>query len=235
LSLAASPLSGTSTIVLIAGELETQARRPPQFVLFDDIDNYEWSRGRDLPEEHTYERIIGRLRSNEDVVLTDTTILIWAPGRCIGSARHAVVGLGMANVSADRYAAIELQITGAELFFGTRPIKSVSVPRGEATHLEGTFSAEGDPASNRHWEDQKGGLALDCSYSAHFSGTDPFRHELVFAPVVQITSADPLTLDEWVELWITPLLRVASLATRAPQRLSWLRVEALVRQQPLRL
>ena len=208
----------------IAGELQTEANRPPQLILFDH--GGDWSQGREIPEEHTYKRITGTLRSNEDVVLTDVTILIWVPGHGTGSARHAVVGLGIAGVTNDRYTAIELQITGAELLFGTQPIKSVAFPRDNATHLKGTFSAEGNPESSHHWEDGDGGLTIDCSYSVQSSLNDPFRHELIFAPIVRFTSANPLTLDEWVELYVTPLLRVASLATRAPQRLSWLRVEA---------
>jgi ApeA N-terminal domain 1 len=217
----------------IAGELQTEANRPPHFVLFEDLDyDADWSQGREIPEERTHDRVLGRLRSNEDVVLTDVAISIWAPGLSTGFARYAVVGLGVGDVVADRYASIELQITGAELLFGTRPIKSVRIPTSGARYLEGTFSAESDPESTRSWEDHEGGLTLDCSYSAHFSGTDPFRHELIFAPIVRFTSTDPLTVDEWVKLWITPLLRVASLATRGAQRLSWLRVEAPVPERP---
>lgn len=39
-----------------------------------------------------------------------------------------------------------------------------------------------------------------------------------------LASHTSLTVDEWMDRWVRPMLRIAALATRRPQRLSWLTV-----------
>ena len=208
----------------LSGELTAEPSHPPAFELYGDMSDVDWTGGRELPEMHELTRLAGTLRSNEDVVLTDARVFTWVPGRNTGSARFAVVGLGIGGVPEDRYARVRLQITGADLLFGIPPIKTVSWPSDSAEHLEGSFSVEGNPESSQHWDDRE--LTADCSYDMQFSFGNAYSHELLFAPVIALTSSVPLTVDEWVTSWITPLLRVASLATRQPERLSWLTVEA---------
>lgn len=211
----------------IAGEFSADPLRPPEIGLFGDVEEKDWSQGVGLPEDHEYERVVGTTRSGHDVVLTDAHISIWSPGRSLGSARHAVVGLGVARVPGHAYSRIRFQMTELDLLFGVAPIKSVSWPGGSAPHLHGQFCVEVNPAADLRWEeDREHGLSVDCTYDIRFSVGNTHRHEVTFAPVISLASRTPLTVDEWVDRWVMPMLRLASLATRKPQRLSWLTVSA---------
>ncbi len=91
--------------------------------------------------------------------------------------------------------------------------------------FRGAFSAELNPASSQRWEDASTGVVIECSYEGSFSLSNTYRHELVFAPVVEFAD-DPMTVDEWMTQWVRPFLGLTALATRGPQRLSWLSVHA---------
>jgi hypothetical protein len=216
----------------IAGELELEPGRPPVMVLFDDITAVDWADGEvhGLPEHHRIGRLLGRLRSNHDVVVTDADISTWFPRRNSGHGRYAVVGLGVADVPHDRYDRIRLQITGADLLFGIPPLKAIRWPTASSEHLEGEFVAVGNPDSTQRWEDDSG-MSVECHYSLQFSLTDPYRHQLIFAPIVDFRCSQAMTVDEWVSKWVMPLQHVASLATRGPQRLAWLTVHTTLRDQ----
>lgn len=54
-------------------------------------------------------------------------------------------------------------------------------------------------------------LARDNRHSL----TDAHAYHVVFAPFVAISSDSPLTVDEWIDQWVMPLLRLAALATRS--------------------
>ncbi len=205
----------------VAGEFSADPLRPPEIGIFGDVEEQDWSQGVGLPRDYEYERVAGRTRSGHDIVLTEVHISIWAPGRSLGSARHAVVGLGVGNVPGDAYSRIRFQMTDLDRLFGIGPIKSVSWPAESTPHLHGHFGMDANPDADHHWEeDEDHGLTADCTYDIRFSLSNTHRHEVVFAPVVSLASRTPLTVDEWVDRWVTPMLRLASLATRKAQTLS---------------
>lgn len=81
----------------IPGEFSGDPLKPPTMRLFDDIQAVEWSEGVQLPRDYHYDRVVGRIRAGQDVVLADATISVWFPQRSMGSGRYAVVGLGTAD------------------------------------------------------------------------------------------------------------------------------------------
>lgn len=210
----------------VAGEVDLRPLLPPKVTMFDDVEETDWSAGGGFPQEHEYERIVGRTRSGLDIVLTDANVAIWFPQRSLGSARHAVVGHDVATVAGDAFSQIEFQFTEADLLFGVAPIKSVSWPGDGTPPLAGQFAMEGNPAANHNWESADGGISIDCRYEVRFSISNGHRHEVAFAPVVAMASPEPLTVDQWIKQWVQPFLRIATLATGRPQRLSWLTVSA---------
>src|SRR5205814_1604331 len=147
-------------------------------------------------------------------------VSVWVPERTHGSARFAVVGLGIAK-AARRYPHLRLQLTGSDLLFGIPPLESVQFPDSENFQFEGQFGATLNRQSVQTWQDAASGVAITCSYEGNFSLTNRYRHQLAFAPVVEF-EGERRTVDEWMELWVQPLLGLTALATRAPQRLSWL-------------
>ena len=211
----------------ISGEFEASALTHPSFSLFGDVVPPDPSRISFSPNDHEFERVVGRLRSGQDVVLTAVGITIWFPDRGIGGARSAVVGLNIADVPGDAYRRVRMQITGAETLFGVSPIHRVFWPSGADTSGPEKYSVEVNPDANRSWTDDGLGMTATCEFESRFTFGNPFHHELSFAPVVELTSHTPLTIDQWIAPWVRPLLKVATLATGQPQKLSWLVVEAL--------
>jgi hypothetical protein len=177
-----------------------------------------------FPQNHSIPEIVGRLRTGHDVIVTDADVSIWVPERTHGSARFAVVGLGIAK-AARRYPRLRLQLTGSDLLFGIPPLESIQFPNPENFRFEGQFGATLNRQSVQTWQDATSGVAITCSYEGNFSLTNRYRHQLAFAPVVEF-EGEPGTIDEWMDLWVRPLLGLTALATRAPQQLGWVVVRA---------
>ena len=214
---------------VIPGELGLEPNRPPEARLFGDVVERDWGRGGGFPENHTFERIRGRLRSGLDVVLTDAHVSIWFPERSLGSARHAVVGSGVAAALGDAYPRMRCQITDLDLLFGASPVTSVSWPAEGTPPLHGHFGIDLNPDAHHEWPDDANGITLECTYDIQFPLSSGHEHYVAFAPTVMIAVDAPLTVDQWVSEWVMPLVRLATLATRRPQRLSWLTVNTASR------
>lgn len=188
-----------------------------------------WSNGGEFPEDHAFECVTGRLRSGQDVVLTDARLSIWFMQRSLGSARHAVVGLHVADVPGQAFHRARFQITNLDLLFGVAPIRTVSWPTDDTLRLEGQFAIETNPEAHQEWVDDQAGITIECTYDTQFPLSSGHQHYVAFAPIISISSDQPLTVDRWVNEWVMPRLRLATLATRRPQRLSWLTVNTAPR------
>ncbi len=210
----------------IPGEVSLQPSRPPEVTLFDDAVPKEWSKGGSFPEEHSFDRIAGRLRSGQDIVLTDVDLSIWFMGRSVGHARHATVGLNAAQVSGDAFHRARLQLTNLDVLFGTPPIRSLRWPSQDNSHMEGSYAIDLNPEAHHEWADEATGHRIECTYDTQMPLALGHSHYVAFAPVITLTCDEPLTVDRWTHDWVLPLLRLTTLATRIPQRLSWLAVSA---------
>ncbi len=213
----------------LAGEIELSSARPARLTVFGEAKPIVWkrqgrSRSAGFPQDHVVPEITGRLRTGHDVVATDAHLSVWMPQRTNGSARSAVVGLGIAETPR-RYPSLRLQVTGADLLFGTPPLKSVQFPDPKQSGFQGEFGATLNARSVQTWRDRSLGITITCSYEGNFSLTNRYRHQLTFAPVIEF-EGEPATVDEWMDFWVRPLLELTALATRAPQRLSWVTVHA---------
>ncbi len=166
-------------------------------------------------------RLVGQLRSNEEVVVIDAVLSEWFPERYQGFGRWAIVGLEVASVPGDRYGHVSFQISDADLWFGVAPIAKLNWPKPKSATK--TYSATLDRAARRVWRDTWNGIIVDFGY-LHSYSLNFYRFGLTFAPVFDLTSREPLTLDEWRDQWIAPLIDLASIATKRPQTLSWLTV-----------
>jgi hypothetical protein len=209
----------------LAGGLELRAGLPPVLAIYGDLEDHATTATRSLPERHEYARLVGRLRSNLDVVLTEAALTTWFPGQTIGLGRYAIVGLGVDRVPDDEYERIQLQITGSDLLFGVPPLSAVSWPANLRTSDE-PFSASFNKDSRWRWRDDGRGIVIDCGYETQVGAPQPYHFEVAFAPTIDFVADTPTTLDAWVSEWVQPLVEVTSLATGMRQRLSWLRLEA---------
>ena len=207
-----------------SGEVALAPRRRPQIGLLGKLKRRRPNAAGELVytfpgESINFPRLVGRLRSNEEVVVIDATLSEWFPERAVGDGRWGIVGLDIAGVPGDRYEHVSLQISDSDLWFGAQPLAKTTWPAPKTK----TFSATLNQAAHRVWRDTRNGIAFHFGYH-HTYSLDPYRFGLTFAPVIHIHSRQPLTLDEWSDHWIAPLVDLASIATKRPQTVSWLRV-----------
>jgi len=209
-----------------SGDVTLAPRRRPQISLRGALKRRRRSASGSLEYELPgaeihLPRLVGKLPSNEEIVIIDATLSEWFPERFQGFGRWAIAGLDIAVVPSDRYEHVSFQISDADLWFGVQPLSKVTWPK--PTSAERTFSATVNHDAYRVWRDTRNGITVDIGYP-HTYNLDPYRFGLTFAPVFDIRSRDPLTLDDWRGDWIAPLVDLASIATKRPQTLSWLNV-----------
>jgi hypothetical protein len=209
------------------GDVTLAPRRRPQIALRGTLRRHRRSANGTLVyglpgPEIKLPRLVGLLRSNEEVVVIDVAVEEWLPERFLGFGQWAIVGLDIAGVPNDRYEHVTFQISDTDLWFGTQPLSKVTWPRsGDPTK---TFSATLNRGAHHVWRDTRNGITVDLGYPLTRS-LDPYRFGLTFAPVFDIHSRQPLTLDDWRDQWLAPLIDLASIATKRPQTLSWLNVQ----------
>lgn len=205
------------------GQIGLEGLRMPRVSLFGDVKGMDWTKGVDLPQDHSRDRLVGQLRTGHDVVVTEAHIPVYGPSLSHGTARFAVVGRDLAKVPGDAYPRIRFQITDLDLLFGVAPIRSVTPPPHDEPYMDRQYAVTTNPLADRRWEDEQDGLIVDCTYDVE-SSINAHRHTVLFSPVVELASHTSLTVDDWMDRWVRPMLDVAALATRRPQRLSWLTV-----------
>jgi ApeA-like protein len=207
------------------GEVALAARRLPRIALYGKLRTPKAAHGErafSVPGPLVeFQRLVGRLRSNLDVVVLDASLEEWFPERYHGHSLWGIVGLDIANVPRDRYERATFQISDSDLWFGAPPLKSVAWPASKS--VEKTFSATLNSAGRQVWRDTRNGFTIECGYVSTYS-LDPYRYGLTFAPVIDVISRQPLSLPEWRDQWISPLVDLASIATKQPETLSWLTV-----------
>ena len=127
--------------------------------------------------------------------------------------------MGLGRVPDLAFNVARLQITGLDTFFGVAPIKSRSWPSGQENSGEATYSVTLNPESKQSWE--AGGVRVVASYDRQSPINDVYQQRVRFAPVLTVEVDVLLSVDDWIECWIAPLIRFVSFATSVPQKLSW--------------
>lgn len=130
-----------------------------------------------------------------------------------------VVGRGATEVrEPGQFRQAKIQLTNLDAFAGVAPLKTTSWPNSDR-HLEGTWSAEGNPESSQEW------TSADTTLRLEYEGTgrllDPYFHAVSFSPVL-VVKDDPANLDGWISRWVEPLRRIVSLATGRQEELTYL-------------
>ena len=167
-------------------------------------------------------RLSGRLITNQDIVVVDVDVEKVFPGRDIGFARFAIVGMHVADVPEDRYSRATVQVTGADMLFGALPFASFGYP-GRPDNPPRHYSVTLCEETSWRWCAAGEIVEVVCEY-APAATINRYGFEVSMRPVVVLESAEPLTLAEWVDRWIVPLVEAASFATRHAQQVAALSV-----------
>lgn len=211
----------------IQGLLTVKPSKPPTGQVYGEVP-IRWkvdSRGHKsagFPQYLDSEVLSGRLATGANVVLVGARITHWSPDRGHISGAAAVLTLDQVAGDAEpRFSRIELQVHGLDAVAGVAPLQRMSWPsREDARHLEGIWSAEGNPDSSQEWSDDDAVVRLE--YDATVRTFDPYSYRMGFSPVVRIESSEPLTIREWVDWWVEPVRRIVSIATAAARDVSYL-------------
>ncbi len=137
------------------GQIELTGNRFPRLDLFDDnwADAAAGSIVHTFGQSQDFDRLVGKMRSNHDIVLIDGRIDSGLPGWAFGVAQFAIVGLGVDRVPEDRYERLVLQVTGADRFFGVSPVQDVSWP-AQSPRAEQRYSVLLNPDARQRWRDR---------------------------------------------------------------------------------
>jgi hypothetical protein len=218
---------GDGTFVDVNGSLTVQARRPPTGQMFGELP-IEWNadspgvRSAAFPQDIDLDILTGRLATGANVVLLRARVSYWFHSQGHVSSAAAVLTLDeVAKDDQPRFSRVELQITGLDAVAGVAPLQAMSLPSREgARHLEGIWSAEGNPESSQEWSDDSATVRLE--YDAAVRAFDPYAYRMGFSPVLRIEAVEPLTLHEWIDQWVEPVRRIISIASATAQDVTYL-------------
>lgn len=172
-----------------------------------------------FPQVLSSDVLWGRLRSNEDIALIDARLEIWFPDRAIVSAAAAIVGLNLRSGESLLFPAAEMQVTALPALIGTVPLKSYRFPTAENMNpLEGSYEVEGNPQASLEWTSS--GVSAFCRYDLRVGGWDGFRFHVDTLPMVEVRAREGLGLLDYVKVWATPLVQLATFFTGRKQEIT---------------
>lgn len=183
--------------------------RPPTFEVYEDhAEPMAW-----LPKQAVHhQRLIGRLRTNHDLVLGDAYLEEWSVGQHSGSARWALVGLEVARHLV--WQRLRVHISGLEALLH-RPVNEHYWPSDGRSDRQ-TYSAVLAPypvAESIH-----GGVRVHPHFNTS-STIDPYEHRVTTYAATTFHADQPLDVDSWLQEWAQPLATLVSIATGRREQL----------------
>lgn len=155
------------------GTLSLQAARPPVVSLHPDGAQTVEPGGRVFPQDSQVDRLVGRLFSNEEVVLGDVHLREWVPDQLHASSRWAVIGLGVATVAEGRWPSLSLRATGLELIIGNA-ISATRWPKNQSVSPR-TYSAD---LTEDQYASRVGDVTVTAAYETSLAFADPYGFSL---------------------------------------------------------
>lgn len=236
------------TVLPLPGVIVLGPNRPPSGIVYGDLplevkDLGGGQRWATFPQTLNCDHLIARLANGYEARLVDAHVGFWTPSQGRVSAASASVGVapgwtgfgftrpsdgdgGDRAATADpvvAYYRADIQIGALDAISGTSPFSAWHFPNPkEGQHLEGQWSVTGNPESSQEWADDDAQLRLE--YDASVSVGNSYNFRFAVSPVVRVQVHKPLAVRDWVDLWVDPLRRIASVATGHPQDLTYLAV-----------
>ena len=200
------------------GSITLGARILPLGHIYGDVPHRRMDGTVSFPQTVEYPVVFGRLQNNMDIVLVDAIVEPFMTDSGFLRGSRAMVGLGIREVPDQLYSRCRVQVTGLDPFFGQPPLRETVTPRN-SPFIDGAFSVRGNPASTHVWNDD--GIGIRCSYDMQADGLNFYHHELRFFPVVTLNSPEPLSVDGWLDEWVSPLVWLTTLATGQVQEATY--------------
>ncbi|MGY1710351.1 HEPN domain-containing protein [Geodermatophilus sp. SYSU D00758] len=206
----------------LPGQLELAAEQRPTAEVFGWP--YEVAQEMRFPQPtEKHPALLCELRNGPVVLLVDTSVTSWWPGRATLHASTAVVGFDLTSDPQSTFHEASLQITNAQRVFGPIPITSMRTPRSRPDGGDVEVAATISVDANRVYE--HGGTKLRCRYWWSIRNLDYFQFGIRTAPVFEVRDGEALTAAEWVTRHVLPLRELVTLATLENQSIAWLTLD----------
>lgn len=199
------------------GVLELQVDAPPSLGVKPETATPVGPEGRSFPQESAADVVIGSLHTNEAVVLGDAHVSEWFPNQFLVSSRWGLVGLSVDTVPECSWTKMRAGFSGMETILGNA-IKSTSWPPDAETDPQ-TYGASIERESR--FISRSGPVEVTASYDNTVKAFDPFEFRLTSFPAVTFEADSPLTVDEWIDGWLNPMLGLLTLATGEQESVLW--------------
>lgn len=200
------------------GALTVEAGKPPKGTAhgdFDDALEHMAPGVTGFPQHVEAPVVTGRLSNGANVILINARVTYWVTDQAIIHAAAAIITLADVTSEEALFKQCEVQIGGLDAIAGVPPIKNTNFPKG----IAGTWAAELDPKDFRQeWNDT--GATVGLTYFGSFRSFDPYTFSMGFSPVAWCRLEEPVPLRQLLDDWVTPLRRVASIATGRPEEIT---------------
>jgi hypothetical protein len=136
------------------------------------------------------------------------------PGRYFARTQYAVVGLDREVVEGN-FDNMAFQVEGLNEFLYSLPLREFRWPDQSSREFAATMSEETETT----WSGE--GLDISAGYPWNLAHLDGYRLHVSFAPALEATSVEPLSIDDWINLWLRPFTRLISFGTGIIRRPTW--------------
>lgn len=199
------------------GTLSLEADRAAVVSLHPDDRIPIGSGGRGFPVDSTAEHLVGHLYSNEEVILGDVHLSEWFPEQFRASSRWALLGLSITRVPDYRWNTARIAVTGLECLLGNAIARTFWPSDGGAEPQRYSAELNSDAEYVSTYDD----VEVTAGYSFTFSPANPYTFNISNYATLTLLASHPLTVDEWLDEWIRPLLGLLTLATGEEERINW--------------
>ena len=186
----------------------------------------EWTTGG-FPKDHIHhERLVGTLRTNQEVVLGHVYTQEILGGRHLGTAQWALVGLQISHYL--EWERTDVHISGLESIL-PRPIISTRFPDPAAPGpVEFAAKVDRQPVEPSTWD----GVTVEPGYLLRTIDGNLYKHSIVSYGSATFHAQAALPIEAWMNRWIEPLRSVVSISTGRQERVGVVRVRTTRGVQP---
>jgi hypothetical protein len=153
-------------------------------------------------------QLLGRLHSNDEVILGDVDLTEWFPGQFHATSRWGLVGLAVTTPTEGRWTGATVRVSGLDLVLGNA-IVATRWPKDSSVSPR-RYSAD---LTEKQFESSAGGVEVIASFDSSTTFADPYVFAVRNFATLRFSAPAGLSVDEWLHYWIAPLVDVLSVAT----------------------
>ncbi|MEI7059034.1 HEPN domain-containing protein [Nocardioides sp. CCNWLW239] len=222
------------TTLHLPGSIEVRPDRSPRGVIHGEVPLESLNGAITLPQYRRYKVLKLTLANGGNGVVLDAHI-DWMPGQgfVIGAAAILAQGYGLfmreesveaaGHDDVQLYGAAQAQVGALDALMGVAPIGEKTDPRKAFADGKLTWTSVTNPEARLTWGDEEGN-SFTAWYPSKINAADYYNVNIRFAPLIEISFEDHLSLQDIIDRWIDPIRGIASIATGRSQPVHTLRL-----------